>query len=77
MKDDLCGITEYPVAVIVKHPSFHLPIGLNNKNSEDIEDEKEIEEKIPNDGKISPEVGKNIPLDPSGRNYLFSFFRYS
>ena len=75
MKDDLCGITEYPVAVIVKHPSFHLPPGLNNvkNNKEDDEDEKEVEEKIPNDGKISSEVGKNIPLDPSGRQQEFEW----
>ena len=72
MKDDLCGVTEYPVAVIVKHPSFHLPKteplnsnkdlekGIKDKDAEQIKDS----EKQNDDGGDGP--GKNVPLNPSG-----------
>lgn len=74
MKDDLCGVTEYPVAVIVKHPSFHLPKveplnsnkdlekGIKDKDAEQIKDSDQQQQN--DDSGNGP--GKNVPLNPSG-----------
>ena len=62
MKDDLCGITEYPVAVIVKHPSFHLP---QNDKDDHKYDGNAIKEKDAE--RLPKEDEKNIPANPSGK----------
>ena len=82
MKDDLCGVTEYPVAVIVKHPSFHLPRteplnadlgkGIKNKDAQKIKQGGGGggEDGENQDGAKEVEAGKNVPMNPSGIVFL-------
>lgn len=73
MKDHICGITEYPVAVVVRNPSFHLTMKSKLTQSDIDKLLSKINKTISESKTKIKETYENVSSQDATKNHLFEY----